>query len=107
MINHLTRNMEYRFWVEEQEHMLRFLIERGPTTIEFRYFLILLLIASKQYKKAHKECQRILGIYPSHSLARSLDNMFKSEEPLNRPHDRSKEPKKRKIRNPWICGSLR
>jgi len=107
MINHLTRNMEYRFWVEQQEHMLRVLIERSPTTIEVRYFLILLLIARKSYKKAHKECQRILRMYPHNSLARSLDKMFRSEESLDCSHDRSKEPNKRRVRHPWRCCGLR
>lgn len=107
MIDRLTTNADYLSWVEDQENTLRFNIERNSTIIEYRYFLILLLIASKQYKKARKECQKILYIYPNNSIARSLDNMFWSEELLACSPDRTNEPKKRKVLNPWMCCDVR
>jgi hypothetical protein len=107
MINYLTRNVDYLSWVKDQEHTLRFFIERNPTIIKFRYFLILVLIASKRYKEASQECQRILNIYPSHSIARSLDNIFRSDEPLDYSHDRTLEPKKKKVHKPWRCCGLK
>lgn len=107
MIHHLTRNKDYLFRVEDQEHTLRFLIARNPTIIEFRYFLMLLLIASKQYQKVQKEYQRILNIYPNNSIAQSLDKIFWSKEFADCSHSRSNRRKKRKGHNPWLCSGLR
>lgn len=105
MIDRLARNTDYLSWVEGQEHTLRFLIERNSTIIEYRYFLILLLIASKQYKKVRKECQKFLSIYPTNSIARLLGNMCWSNEHLDWSHAKSNVPEKNKVLNPWKhCG---
>jgi hypothetical protein len=64
-------------WVEEEEeHKLRWLINRLGTAIELRYYLIYMLVAKQRYAKALEECKRILAIAPGNLLARAwIDRM--------------------------------
>ena len=60
----------YETWFREEERKLRWLIERLPTSLELRYYLVFSLLANNQYAKALEECRSILELTPDNVMAR-------------------------------------
>jgi predicted transporter len=72
MLSRFHMNPSYEAWVNSQETMLRRLINRNCTVIQYRYFLVFLLLASHKFGKAREECERILNIYPDNLMAKTV-----------------------------------
>jgi hypothetical protein len=95
MLSHLNMNPLYEAWVNSQKTILRRLNNRKCTVIQYRYFLVFLLIANRKYGKAREECERILNIYPNDLLDRAvIDNV--------RMRARTHVPRKRHRRDQHI-----
>ncbi len=77
MLSRLNMNPLYEAWVNSQETMLRRLINRNCTVIQYRYFLVCLLLANRRYGKARAECERILNIYPNNLMAKAVMSKFR------------------------------
>ncbi len=77
MESRLSLNPLYEAWVNSQETILRKLIDRNCTAIQYRYFLVFLLLANRRYGQAKGECERILNIYPNNLMARALMKSFR------------------------------
>lgn len=54
----------------EEEMKLRWLIERHPAHLELRYYLVLMLAASRRRHLALQECRQILALDHKNLLAR-------------------------------------
>ncbi|MGD9852945.1 MAG: hypothetical protein AB7T38_16975 [Nitrospirales bacterium] len=72
MLSHFNLNHSYEAWINSQEAMLRRLINKNCTVIQYRYFLMFLLLANRRYGKAKEECKRILNIYPNNLMAKTV-----------------------------------
>ena len=76
MISHLKKNPWYKSWVNEQEAFLRKLINRNCTVLQFRYFLVFLLLGNQRYQRLKEECEEILLLYPNNVMARTVLESF-------------------------------
>jgi hypothetical protein len=59
----------YEIRIAEEEMKLRWLIARQPGNRELAYYLIFLLVANEQYRKALVECRRVLKAHPGDVVA--------------------------------------
>ena len=106
MENRLKNNPRYQVWLQEQENKLRWLIDRHCTVIEFRYYLVLLLMANRKYKKAMQECKRILRIYPNEAIAQTLVRTFQEKTRKNSVKGKYPLSKRRRALKVWaLSGS--
>ncbi|MCA9423160.1 MAG: hypothetical protein KC592_19225 [Nitrospira sp.] len=88
MLSNLNMNPLYEAWVNSQETILRRLINRKCTVIQYRYFLVFLLIANRRNGKAREECERILNIYPNDLMARAVIDNFRMRARAHVPRKR-------------------
>lgn len=77
MLSRFNINPSYETWVNSQESMLRRLIDKNCTVIQYRYFLVFLLLANGRYGKAREECERILNIYSNNLMAKTVMSKFR------------------------------
>jgi hypothetical protein len=77
MLSRLNMNPLYEAWVNRQENLIRRSIDRNCTVIQYRYFLVFLLLANRRYGKAKEECERILNIYPTNLMAKAVMSKFR------------------------------
>lgn len=97
MLSPFNMNPLYAAWVNSQEAMLRRVINRNYTVIQYRYFLVFLLLANRRYEKAREECERILNIYPDNLMAKAVMSKFRMgpSNHIRRRRHRRDQPKVR------------
>ena len=76
MLSPFNMSPLYEAWLKSQETLLRRLINRNSAVIQYRYFLVFLLLANRRYGTAREECARILNIYPNTHMAKAVMNKF-------------------------------
>ena len=62
--------VHYPAALAEEVRKLRWLIERHPSNLELRYYLVLVLAASGRCRPAFQECRQILALDYKNLLAR-------------------------------------
>lgn len=96
LFHRLALNVSYQNLVTEEERKLRWMIKRHCKVIEFRYYLLFLLLAHGEHQKLLQECRRILEIYPTNCLARALLTALTKEKQSD-PWKKSPTPSKERV----------